>query len=230
MAEKEAVLTKEQLEAKERSTALLNASRKEEVAKGTGVLRKRGGGPGDVGKLNDSDVPYPAEVHGEDFELYSSAGLGAVVPPGTEMAEYSVDQEFMIDPEKVNTLKFTDAGRNLPKKRLFTVKAIHKDGRLVQLPFEPQIQNTAGGDPQDAIGLRRYQRKGIHILVDWESMATVYCAAWDCWARAANTGPYTSFCSERHAKHTLPNKYKDAGAIMSGMLEQGVTTTATWES
>lgn len=235
MAEKEAKLTQEQEEAMKASAAAVTAKRNEEKAApaGVGVLRKRGGGPNTTGVLIPSDIEYPAAVHGDDFEQYSPSGMAAVVPDGVEISPYTTDQEFMIDPEKVKTLLFTEAGRNLPKKRLFNVKGIHPDGRLVQLPFELQIQNNAGGDPQDAIGLRRYQRKGILILIDWETLATVYCAAWDCWARAANTGPFVCFCTERHAKHTLPNRYKDAGGMMQsamgqGIFEQGSTTTQTW--
>lgn len=197
--------------------------RKEEPKQGVGVMRKKGDGPGSV-VLHESDIPYPQEAHGDDFEDYGPSGMAAVIPDGTEIAPYSGDQEFMIEPGKVKNLLFTQPGRNLPKHRLYTIKAFHRDGRLVQLPFESQIQNNAGGDPEDAIGLRRYQRKGMTILVDWDTLIPIYCAAWDCWAKARRDG----FCSDRHAQHTLPNKYKDADQITSGIFGEGATTSRTW--
>lgn len=200
--------------------------KKEAGTKGVGVIRKRGG-RGKV-ELQDSNVPYPVEVHGEDFEFYGPSGFGAFVPEGVETQPYAADQEFVIKPDRVDTLKFDKPGRNLPKKRLYTVKAIHKDGRLVQLPFEAQIQNNAGGDPADAIGLRRYQRKGMAVLIDWDTLVPIYCAARDCWAQAAQEGHFVGFCTLRHAQHTMPNQYKDAGAIGQGLLSQGVTTSAVW--
>lgn len=138
----------------------------------------------------------------------------------------TMTQEFTLDADKVKYLHFTPPGLNLPKKRLYTIKGFHRDGRLVQLPFELQIQNTAGGDIEDAIGLRRYQRKGISILIDWGNMQPIYCAAWGCYAKADGV---TGFCSKRHAMHTLPNMYKDAGAINKGVFGENATTTRTWQ-
>lgn len=220
------VITEEMQEAAKASAKAATKKRNEEP---NTKLRRKGQGPG-AGELIDSDIPYPVEAHGEDFEFYGTQGFGATIPDGVDIAPYSIDQEFVLDPDRVKVLKFTEAGRNLPKKRLYTVKAIHKDGRLVQLPFELQIQNNAGGDTADAIGLRRYQRKGITILIDWETLTPIYCAAWDCWARAANTGRFRGFCTERHARHTMPNSYKNAGEITQGLLEVGVTTSRTWMS
>ena len=203
-----------------------NASLKEEPATGTDVVRRKGGGRNRA-KLETSDIDYPVEVHGEDFEDYGPQGFASSIPEGVEITEYSVDQEFIINGEQVKKLTFDSVkGRNLPKHRLYTVKAIHKDGRIVQLPFEAQVQNNAGGDPEDAIGLRRYQRKGIYLLIDWNTLRPIYCAAWDCWAEAEATG----FCSMRHAQHTLPNMYKDAGEITQGLMSAGVTTRRTWSS
>jgi hypothetical protein len=189
-------------------------------------LRKRA--EASRGELRTSDIPYPVEVHGKDFEFYSASGHAAVIPEGTDKAQNSVDQEFIIDENKVKYLQFSKPGRNLPKKRLYNIKALHKDGRLVQLPYESQIQNNAGGDPEDAIGLRRYQRKGIHLFIDFTTMVPVYCAAWDCWAQAQQGGNYVGFCTLRHAQHTLPNQYKGATAISKGLMESGVTTTNVW--
>ncbi len=193
---------------------------------GVGVLRKKGSAQS--GKFFPSEIPYPAGIHGEDFELYGPSGFASFIPDGTDISVYSTNQEFMIDEDKVRVLYFQTAGRNLPKKRLYTVKAIHRDGRLVQLPFETQIQNSAGGDAEDAIGLHRYQRKGIHILIDWDTLIPVYCAAWGCFAAAAQNGDFVAFCSVRHSQHTLPNQQQgDAGQAM-GMFSKGSTTSRTW--
>ena len=224
------VLDEELIEAAKASAAQASKTREDEVKSGVGVLRRRGTGPGAGSDMLPSDIPYPVDLHGDDFEQYSPSGFAATIPAGTAIAGFSGDQEFMIDPEKVKTLMFAKAGKNLPKKRLYTIKALHPDGRLVQLPFEAQLQNNAGGDPADAIGLRRYQRKGIRVLIDFNTLIPVYCAAWDCWAQAASGGAFVGFCSERHARHTLPNQYKNAGAIVSSIFGEGATTSRTWES
>ncbi len=39
-----------------------------------------------------------------------------------------------------------------------------------------------------------------------------------------------AFCAMRHAEHTLPNKYKNAGEISQGLMESGVTTSRVWGS
>jgi len=192
-------------------------------------LRTKGGGAGGQRTtLIDSDVPYPVEVHGDDLENYGPQGMFSKIPAGVETADYSVDQEFIVDEEALKTLKFLAPGQNLPATaRLYNVKGIHRDGRVVQLPFEDQINNTAGGDPEDAIGLRRYARKGIKVLIDWDTLLPIYCAAWECWAQADNNSNHPGFCSTRHAVHTLPNTYKDSGAMLSKMFGDA-TTSRTW--
>lgn len=233
MAEAEAktVLTEDGKDIKDVADELqaaANKAREEAPPKeGVGVLRtqtkdKR------AREFHPSDIPYPEGIHGEEFEFYGPSGFAAYVPEGTPISAFSTEQGFVIDPEKVRVLHFQKPGRNLPKKRLYTVKAIHKDGRLVQLPFEQQIQNNAGGDPQDAIGLHRYERKGIHVLIDWNTLMPVYCAAWGCFAQATQTGAFTGFCTQRHAMHTMPNNYKDAGEITKGVFGEGATTSRTW--
>jgi len=222
------VLTEEQLSAIQASNEYANKARAEDVLSGTGVLRKKNTGPGSI-ELIESNIPYPVEHHGDDFSLYGPQGMASFIPKDVVIAAYSGDQEFVIRPERVKNLMFARPGMNLPKKRLYTIKAIHKDGRLVQLPFEQQIQNNAGGDPEDAIGLRRYQRKGIKVLIDFDTLIPVYCAAWDCWAQSAYDGAFIGFCHQRHAKHTLPNQYKDAGAIVGGIFGENATTSRTWE-
>lgn len=196
----------------------------EEEAKGFGRKRRRGEGPENV-ELFDSDIPYPVEVHGEDFEHMGPYAYAAEIPADAIISAYSDDQEFVIDPDKVKTLKFQRPNRNLPKKRLFNVKAIKPTGDIVQLPFEPQIQNTAGGNIADALGLRRYQAKGFFILMDFQTLQTTYCGGWDCWARAlADGGPHTNFCGEMHSKHTRPNQ----GAAKGFGFGEGVTSSRVW--
>lgn len=224
-------ISDDQQAAAEASIDALNEKRNtpEEGKSGVGKLRRKGSAQST--KFFPSEIPYPEGIHGKDFELYGSAGFASYIPDGTDVSVYSSDQEFMIDEDKVKVLYFQTAGRNLQKKRLYTIKAIHRDGRLVQLPFEAQIQNNAGGDPADAIGMRRYERKGIHILIDWSTLIPVYCGAWSCFAAAAQNGEHVAFCSMRHAQHTLPNQYKDANeAQMMGMFSKGSTTTRTWSA
>jgi hypothetical protein len=153
-----------------------------------------------------------------------------------ELGETFEDHIFTLNEEILQGLPFHAPALRVQRKALYTVKAVHRDGRLVQLPFEEQINNTGGADLMDAIGLRRYQRKGIAILIDWNTMVPIYCAAFDCWARsmvpalvsrfpqhaaAVNSG----FCSHLHASWTLPNQFDDAGAIQAGLLSKGVTTS-----
>jgi hypothetical protein len=225
---KETQVTEEMKEIAEAQAAKRNEKPAEKAGDGR-RLRTKGEGS-QKSTFVESDVPYPTEVHGEDFEFYGPQGYAAEIPDDVEISDYSVDQEFVLNEDKVRNLMFDRPGRDLPKKRLYVIKALHKDGRLVQLPFELQIQNNAGGDPEDAIGLRRYQRKGIHLLLDLNTMAPVYCAAWDCWAEAQNNTDHAGFCSVRHAQHTLPNHYKNAKGIMGGLMEQGVTTSSTWSA
>lgn len=221
------LVTEEMVEAAEASAKARN-QRAVEQRSGAGVRRKQGGANVGGTQMVDSDIPYPVEAHGEDFEFYGPMGNAAVIPADADPAAYSSEQEFVIEPGKVKVLQFDRPGRNLPKKRLYNIKGIHRDGRIVQLPFEAQVQNNAGGDPEDAIGLRRYQRKGIYLLIDWNTMVPVYCAAWDCWAQAAQGGNFVGFCALRHAQHTLPNAYKGGGEIARGLMEAGVTTTNVW--
>jgi hypothetical protein len=170
----------------------------------------------------NKNMPTPPELNPDEFGPCAFAAV--IVPPIT--GDYET-QAFSLDGDKVQYLHFTPPGANLPKKRLYTVKAFHRDGRLVQLGFEPQIQNNAGGDPEDAIGLRRYQRKGMILLFDFTTMQPVYCAAWGCWAQADGV---TGFCSTKHAQHTLPNRFKEAGAMLQGLFDQGVTTSRVWDA
>lgn len=208
-----------------------------EAAEEPQKLRRRGRGTGRA--LLKSTVPYPKGIHGEDYEDYGPGGPAAVIPEGVEVADYSEDQEFILDMTKLDTFSFAQPGRNLPKRaRLYNIKGIHRDGRIIQVPFEGQIENTAGGDPGDAIGLRRNQRKGITILIDWDTLMPLYCAAFECWAQASAPDEndhlqplipaFPGFCSGKHAVWTMPNKFKDSGEIMQAMFGDRATTSRIW--
>lgn len=217
---KETSVTEEMRQAAEASIAVLNEQREKQDDTGDRFSRvRKKAGERDRSYMS-SDIPVPEKLNIDNF---GPTALSAILVGRITGSRET--QEFILDEAKATKLQFHKPGQNLPKKRLYTIKAFNKGGVLIQLPFEPQVQNNAGGDPGDAIGLRRYERKGHMLLIDWQTMQPVYCAAWDCWAQADGV---TGFCSERHAKHTLPNRYKDAGAIVSGLLEQGVTTSRTW--
>jgi hypothetical protein len=166
---------------------------------------------------------------GLDPEDFGPAAFAAR-PVGDITGSYET-QEFELDEDKALYVHFTQPNQNLPKKRLFTVKAMKPNGVLTQLPFEDQIQNTAGGDTGDAIGLRRYQRKGYVIFWDFEKAQPLYCGAWGCYAQALNDGgAYRQFCGPAHAQVTLPNLYDSAGAVSQGLMAQGATTSRIWGS
>ena len=178
---------------------------------------------GNRDKLETSDIPFPDM----DQDDYGPTGYGTSTE-GLDVTGSTNTQEFYIDESKLEGLPFEPAGQNLPKKRLYTVKALHRDGRLVQLPSEPQIQNNAGGDPEDFIGLNRYARKGIKLLVtDMGSMQPLYCAAWGCWAKAEHNSSFPGFCSQRHAVHTLPNRFQGSDETL-GAFGRNATTSRTW--
>lgn len=200
---------------------------------GVGVLRRSGAtnNPIRPEDLVDSDIPYPKEVHGEDFELYSLQGFAAYILPGTDIEDYASDQQFIIDPAKVQFLKFDRPGRPLGKaQRAYVVKHIKPNGIMGQTIFEAQVNNSAAGDRSDAIGLWKHIRKGFKLLIDIETLIPIYCAAVNCWAQAVQDGNYVGFCTMEHAMHTMPNDFKGGegpGAAL-GMLQQGVTTRSKW--
>mgnify|MGYP001574185583 CR=1 FL=1 len=150
--------------------------------------------------------------------------------------EKSEDIEFHLNPEKMKGLPFAPAGRPIPSsKPLYTIKAVHTDGRLVQLPFEEQINNTAAGDHDDAIGLNRYARKVdaagdviMYLLIDLNTMIPVYCPARDCWAQRGDPSN-RFFCCPQHLSVTIPGNFKGAKAEQyKGLMSGGVTTSRVW--
>lgn len=222
---KETQVTQEMKEQAAEQLARVNAEKaareaaEKQDGDGFGRIRTKGQSRAKAAVTRKSDIPAP-EL---DMDGLGPTAFSAVLH-GEQQFD-PADQEFTIDEDKYKYLHFAKPGQNLPKKRLYTVKGFHKDGRLSQFPFEPQIQNTAGGDPEDAIGLQRYLRKGVKLLIDMTTLQPIYCAAWGCWAQADGE---TGFCSLRHAQHTLPNRYKDAGAITQSLISQNVTTSRTW--
>jgi hypothetical protein len=115
---------------------------------------------------------------------------------------------------------FAPAGKEVAFKRLYTIKAVKPDGTLVQIPFEDQINNNVAS-PENAIGLRGYQRKGFHILFDFETHEGAMCPTWDCWAKWDSK--LHGFCSEKHMAITKPKD--DAAGSRFG---QNATTSASW--
>lgn len=178
--------------------------------------------------VHDPAYPWPPLK----AERLHPAAYAAVID---KKAERGDETEFHLDPEKMKGLPFAPAGRPIPGKPLYTVKVVHTDGRLGQLPFEEQINNTAAGEREDAIGLHRYTRKldkdgdpTMYLLFDTNTLIPVYCPAWDCWAKAG--GEATAyFCCEEHARKTLPNRFGGkAAAHYAGALASGVTTSRVW--
>lgn len=181
----------------------------------------------------DESLPIPVQL---DIDNLSPTSVFAV--PYGEITGNIETQEFTLDEEKLKGMVFQMPAKNLPGKRLYTVKAFHEDGTLVQLPFESQINNTAGGELEDAIGIRRYQRKGLLVLIDWNTLMPVYCAAFECWAAAMRpelvdrfpqhqAAVGTGFCSVRHAQHTMPNRFSQAAEIL-GAFGKDATTSRVW--
>lgn len=181
----------------------------------------------------DESLQIPIEL---DINGLAPTSIFAV--PYGEITGNLETQQFTLNEDALKGMTFQAPGRNLPNKKLYTVKAFHRDGTLVQLPFESQINNTAGGEIEDAIGIRRYQRKGLLVLIDWNTLLPVYCAAFECWAAAMRpelndrfpqhvAATNTGFCSIRHAQHILPNRFNDAAQIL-GAFGKDATTSRVW--
>lgn len=166
-------------------------------------------------KLVRSDIPAPV-IDNAEFGPQAFAAVPAE------------DGTFTIDKDKAQWLHFTKPGGTIPNRPSYTIKAFQPDGRLIQIPFEPQIQNSAAGDKEDAIGLHRARRKGIHVLIDWDSLLPVYCPASDCWAQG--NPKFEGFCSPQHANKTLPNRFNEAGEVQQGLMSRNVTTSRVWSA
>lgn len=183
--------------------------------------KRRSVGKGTAGKWIKSDIEITLDPEGFGPTAFAAR------PVGETTGSYDT-QEFELDEDRAKFVHFMQPGQNLPKKRLYTVKAMKPNGALIQLPFEPQISNTAGGDREDAIGLRRYQRKGFEVFYNFETSTPLFCAAWGCFAQSQGSGLYKDFCTSGHARVTLPNAFDDAGEVLQGLLSQGATTSRVW--
>lgn len=177
---------------------------------------------------------FPASF---DFE-----GIGPVsylAQPEGEITGSVDTQTFSIKEQFLAGLVFEEPARRLEQGRaLRVVKALKPNGVLAQLPFEPQINNGAAGDVQDALGLRFYQRKGFLIFMDMDTLQPVYCFARNCHAAAmidklVKKYPQhadvigSGYCSWDHLVFTEPNL---AAKLMGGgTFSNNATTTRSWQ-
>jgi hypothetical protein len=113
---------------------------------------------------------------------------------------------------------FAKPGKRLEKKRLFMVKAHHLGGFITQVPMEDQINNHKAS-PSTGLGLQNYIRKGFTIYWDPQDGATLFCAAWGCYAEAQEKFR-GQFCCESHLETTV----QDEG----GAFSAGATTRESW--
>jgi len=90
------------------------------------------------------------------------------------------------------TLKFTAQGkypdgRKVPFKNMKNMKALQVDpdgmitGNVVQLPWEATVNNGVAGDPNDQIGLKKYERKGFILCQDSDG-TPLFSTLWDDWS------------------------------------------------
>lgn len=120
-------------------------------------------------------------------------------------------------PEK-RVIPFADPGKRTGSKRLYTIKAEKRDGTLIQIPLEDQINNNVAS-PENAIGLQLYARRGINVFFDFETGEGAFCPTWDCWAQW--NSKLDGFCSEEHRHITKGNEEE-------GRFGSGATTSRTW--
>lgn len=179
----------------------------------------------------DIGVPLPA-----DFDLDSLSPASFLVQPVGKITGSIDTQQFVVIEERLEGLIFTKPALPLERGRaLRVVKAISPNGVLVQLPFEGQHNNAAAGEPQDALGIRYYQRKGFLILMNMDTLIPIYCFARNCHAAAmrlelSNVYPQhadvtgSGYCSFAHMEFTEPNL-----ARTRSPFEIAATTTQTYQ-
>lgn len=187
---------------------------------------KRGG----EAKVRVSDLyEFP-----KDFDMSGVTPMSYLAEPVGEITGNVDTQAFRINEDRTKGLMFDVPARRLEQGRaLRTIKHLKPNGVLGQIPFEGQINNTAAGDMSDAIGVKKYQRKGSIIFFDFDNAQPVYCMARNCFAAAmipelveeypqhANVVG-SGYCSYDHMVFTEPNLARRSG---NGMFEGGVTTT-----
>jgi hypothetical protein len=148
------------------------------------------------------------EVNREDYELPSSA-YGAVVKHDKD------GRPIEVKLTKGRRLAFDKPGRRLAGKRLYTIKGEKPDGSVIQIPLEGQINNQVAS-PDNFIGIRFYQRRGVRLFFDLETGTGDFCPAWDCWA--AWNDKFGGFCCPQHKELTKPDP---RGSIIG----EGATTS-----
>lgn len=121
--------------------------------------------------------------------------------------------------DEASFVPFADPGKRVASKRLYTIKVIKGDGTLIQVPFENQVNNNIAS-PENAIGLRGFQRKGFQVLFDFETHTAAFCPTWGCWAEWNDK--LDGFCSESHREITKP---KDDDSSRFGT---NATTSSEW--
>jgi hypothetical protein len=180
-------------------------------------------------KLYVSDL-YEFPVEFDLDGVYPTSYLAQPVGPITGFVD---TQEFTIIEERLKGLLFDQPARDLEKgQTLKTVKGLKLSGDLIQIPYEKQINNTAGGDYSDAIGVQRQRRKGTIVFYDFETGMPVYCFTNNCWAAAMVPGLVemfpehldvigTGYCSRKHYQFSAPNEANGYRGMFSG----GATTT-----
>lgn len=187
--------------------------------------------PGTASQVAVNELfPFP-----DDFDLSGLAPVSYLAMPEGEITGAIDTQEFSVIEERLKGLLFDIPGRNLARNgQLRTIKALKPNGTLAQLPFALQINNAAAGELRDALGLRKYQRRGYLIFMDFDTLSPVYCMARNCWAAAmvaalAKVYPEhlnvlgSGYCSHDHMGFTEPNLVRQG----SGMFEAGATTSTS---
>jgi hypothetical protein len=173
----------------------------------------------------------------KEFDLEGLAPTSYLTEVHGEITGAVDTQEFTIIEERLGGLLFDRPARDLERgAQLKVVKALKPSGDLIQVPWEMQINNTAGGDYGDAIGVRRMARKKYFVFLDFETGQPIYCFSNNCWAAAmvpalASTYPEhaqaigTGYCSLKHFGYTAPNEANKFLTGYGGMFSAGATTT-----
>lgn len=137
---------------------------------------------------------------------------------GSETEHDKDGRPAKVDVPEERFLPFAAPGGRVGAKRLYTIKGEKADGSVIQIPLELQINNNVAS-PENAVGLRAYDRRGINVFYDYETGEGAFCPTWDCWA--AWNPKLEGFCTEAHKEITKPNRE-------GGAFGQGATTSRNW--
>lgn len=143
----------------------------------------------------------PASAYGADVELDSD------------------DRVTKITFEEERLMPFSKPGVRVEAKQLYTVKAMKPDGTVIQVPLERQINNQVAS-PENAIGLRSYERRGFTFFFNFDTHEGAFCPTWGCWAKWDKK--FDGHCSVAHQNITEP---KNENQTFGG---EGVTTSSRW--